>query len=194
MGTIIVRCSACDRALNLPQTVGAARVACTHCQTVTQAWIFPALYREKKSRQAQHLLDEGHSSCMTHPTKQAVAVCDGCGKFLCSLCDIDWHSEHLCSTCIAHRKSDATKNDLRSEYVHYDRIVLVLAVASFFLYFLGVILAPIALYIGWRYWNEPWRPVPYRKWGMIAYITLAFLMLLIWSTVIVFFFINIQAA
>jgi hypothetical protein len=191
MRSTIVRCSACDRALTLPHTVGSGTLTCTHCSQATRLWLFPALYREKSGTEAQHLLDEGHSSCMNHPTKQAVTVCNGCGKFLCSLCDIDWNGEHVCSTCIEHRKSDDTKNELRSEYIHYDRVVLALALASFVLYFLGVVLAPIALYIGWRYWNEPWRPVPYRKWGMVAYIALAFLILLGWGTLFVFFFINL---
>lgn len=170
---------------------GAASVACTRCGANTNLWLFPALFKSSKSVDAQLLLDEGQSSCMNHPAKRAVAVCDGCGKFLCALCDVDWNGDHLCSACIAHRKQANPDNALRTEYIHYDRIVLALAIASIFLYFLGVIVAPAALYIGWRYWNEPWRPVPYRKYGMIAYIALAFLIMLSWCTFIVYFIINL---
>lgn len=191
MRNTIVRCSGCDRALALPAGPGPAILPCTRCGLNTRLWLFPALFETRKSAVAQQVIEEGHSSCMNHPAKRAVTVCDGCGKFLCALCDIDWNGDHLCSACIEHRKRTDTDNELRSEYVHYDRIVFALAIGSIFLYFLGVIMAPIALYVGWRYWNEPWRPVPYRKFGMIAALSLAFLILLGWGTLIVYFIINI---
>lgn len=191
MRSTIVRCSACDHALSLPDAVGAGTLRCDQCEAVTQLWLFPALYRPAKSAGAQLVVDEGHSSCMNHPNKIATAVCDGCGKFLCALCDIEWSGEHLCSTCIEHRKDAGAQNDLKSEYVHYDRIVFALAVASLLFYFMGVIFAPIALYIGWRYWKEPWRPVPYRKWGMVASIVLAFAVLAGWGAFFSFFIINL---
>ena len=191
MRNTIVRCSACDHALSLPETVGGGTLTCTHCQKPTRLWLFPALYQNKKSEAAQVVLDEGHSSCMNHPNKRAVSVCDGCGKFLCALCDIDWNGEHLCSNCIEHRGSDENKNnELRTEYIHYDRIVFGLALFSIVLFFLGVFIAPVALFMGWRYWNEPWRPVPYRKWGMIFSLVLAFVTMTGWATYLTSIFVN----
>jgi len=175
MRNTAVRCSRCDRALTLPGGAGAGALTCARCGAETRLWLFPALFRGRGGGEAQ----------------RAVAVCDGCGKFLCALCDIDWSGEHLCSACIEHRGRAGGEEALRTEYVHYDRLVLALAAASFVLYFIGVILAPIALFIGWRYWNEPWRPVPHGKFGMIAYMTLAFLILLGWGTLIVYFFANL---
>lgn len=187
----IVRCSICDHALALPETVGGGTLTCSHCQQPTRLWLFPALYKSRKSATAQAVLEEGHSSCMNHPTKRAVSVCDGCGKFLCALCDIDWNGEHLCSACIEHRGSGDEDEALRTEYIHYDRVVFGFALLSIVFSFLGLLFAPIALFIGWRYWNAPWRPVPYRKWGMIIYMLLAFLALCGWGLFLTFFFINL---
>ena len=190
MQNTILRCSACGHAMALPNEVGAADLSCGHCSAITRFWLFPALFRPRKSAEAQLIVDEGHSSCMNHPDKKATTVCDGCGKYLCALCDIDWAGEHLCSTCIEHRR-DGANNELKTEYIHYDRIVFAMAVVSMFLYFFGVIVAPIALYIGWRYWKETWRPVPYRKWGMIFSIILSFIVMAIWCSVFAFFVIGL---
>ncbi len=191
MRNTIVRCSACERALKLPADVGYTSLDCDHCDKSTDIWLFPALHRVKNNSAPQQVVDEGHSSCMNHPSKRAVAVCDGCGKFLCALCDIPWNNDHLCSQCIEHQQEKDADNVLRSTYIHYDRIVLLLAFFSIFLFYLGLFFAPAALFIAWRYWKEPWRPVPYKKWGMITYVTVAFLALVVWSSAIVVAIINL---
>jgi hypothetical protein len=193
MRSTIVRCSACDRSLPLPATVGSGSIACSRCDQATGVWLFPALFREKSSTGAQQILDEGQSSCMSHPTKKAVAVCSGCGRFLCGLCDIDWGGDHLCSTCIGHRKQNDTDNELRSEYFHYDRVVMSMVLLSILLTFMGigVFLVPVAIYVGWRYWSEPWRPVPHGKWLMIIALTLAFFVMLGLGAFLVFFLVNL---
>lgn len=180
MQSTVVRCSSCNHALALPEGTGASVVNCAHCEQSTWIWLFPALYRANDRANAQSIVDEGHSSCMNHPNKKATAVCDGCGKYLCGLCNINWGGEHLCSACIEHRKQDGQDGTLKSEYIHYDRLVSTMAVLSLVFFYLGIVLAPIALYIAWRYWKETWRPVPYRKWGMIVAVTLLFLILAGW--------------
>lgn len=177
MRNTIVRCGQCRAALSLPETTGSGSVPCRFCGAPTRVWLFPVLYRERGDRPAQALQEEGHSSCMNHPQKRAVAVCDGCGKYLCALCDVDWNGEHLCPSCIGHRKNADPEGALRTEYIHYDRIALLLALVSIPMWVIGIFIAPIALFLGWRYWNVPWRPVPYRKWTMVLAVLLALLLL-----------------
>ena len=193
MRSTILRCSACDRALSLPDAAGTEVLACRNCGNTTRIWLFPALFVEKNADVAQHVVDEGHSSCMNHPTKKATTVCDGCGKYLCALCDIDWNGEHRCAHCIEHQKNASKDNALRTEYIHYDRIVLMLVLAAIpaHMFLIGVLFSPVAVFIAWRYWNEPWRPVPYRKWGMIVYVSLALMIILATGAFILFAVINI---
>lgn len=186
MRNTIVRCGNCSAALSIPETTGAGGVACRRCGTETRVWLFPALYRAAASSPAQPLTNEGDSSCMNHPQKRAVAVCDGCGKYLCALCDVDWSGGHLCPACIEHRKRADPEGALRTEYVHYDLIVLLLAMLGMLLWMFGLFIAPVALFLGWRYWNTPLRPVPHRKWTMVMAITLAAAVFIIWLSFLVF--------
>lgn len=186
MRNTIVRCGRCSGALNIPEAIGAGSVDCRSCATPTQVWLFPALYREREAQKAQALQEEGHSSCMNHPQKRAVAVCDACGKFLCALCDVDWNGEHLCPSCIGHRKNADPEGALRTEYYHYDLIALLLALIAIPTSFFGIFIAPIVIYLGWRYWKAPWRPVPYRKWTMVLAVLLATMALIGWSSLFLF--------
>jgi hypothetical protein len=186
MRNTIVRCGKCSGALSIPEATGAGPVNCRFCGAVTQVWLFPALYRPRGGQSAQALQEEGHSGCMNHPQKRAVAVCDTCGKYLCALCDVDWNGEHLCPSCIGHRKNSDLAGALRTEYIHYDLIALFLALLAIPTSFFGVFIAPIALFIGWRFWNAPWRPVPGRKWTMVLALVLASTALVGWVCLFVF--------
>ena len=46
--------------------------------------------------------------CATHPNNAAVAVCERCGNFLCSVCWTRWRSRALCIGCTA-RALDANE-------------------------------------------------------------------------------------
>ena len=75
---------------------------------------------------------------------------------------------------------------LRTEYFHYDLIALLLALVAIPTSFMGVFIAPIAIFLGFRYWKAPWRPVPYRKWTMVLAMLLASLALVGWISFFVF--------
>jgi uncharacterized paraquat-inducible protein A len=186
MRNTIVRCGRCGAALTIPDATGAGEVDCRSCGATTGVWLFPALHRTRSPEQAQPILEEGHSSCLSHPQKRAVAVCDGCGRFMCALCDVDWNGEHLCPTCIAHRKSADHEGTLRTEYFHYDLIALLLALVAIPTSFMGVFIAPIVIFLGVRYWKAPWRPVPYRKWTMVLAVLLATMAMVGWISIFAF--------
>ena len=194
MRETILWCSACDARSPLPAAPGAGTVACPVCRHPSQVWLFPALYRETRGSAGQRLLEEGQSSCMNHPQKQAVAVCDGCGKFLCALCDVDWNGEHVCTACIQHRKLSDHEGAYQSTYTHYDSVALgivLLSVLMMSFFGLGGLIAPVTLYVAWRYWRVPWRPVPHRKWRMALAVILANLIFVGWLGFVVYFFVNI---
>lgn len=167
MRNTIVRCGQCSGVLRATDGTGAGSIPCPTCGTEVRVWLFPALHRARNGQQAQALQEEGHSSCMNHPQKRAISVCDGCGKFLCALCDVDWNGEHLCPACIVHRKDADAEGGMRTRYVHYDLIAMTLALVSIPMWVMGFFLAPMAVFIGIRYWNAPHRPVPYRRWPLV---------------------------
>ena len=194
MRKTIPRCGACEAALALPEAAGAGTLACPICRQASRAWLFPALHRESRADAGQRLLEEGQSSCMAHPQKQAVAVCDACGKFLCALCDVEWNGEHLCTACIQHRKQSDHEGAHQTSYIHYDSVALGIVLLSLLMmsfFGLGGLIAPVTLYVAWRYWRVPWRPVPHRKWRMALAVLLATLIFVGWLGILVVFLANI---
>lgn len=188
MRNTILRCGSCGGSLAVPGKPGAGLLPCPACGLASKAWRFPALFRETRGATGQRILEEGQSSCMNHPEKQAVNVCEACGKFLCALCDVDWNGEHLCPACIEHRRRAG--GTYRTRYIHYDTVALAIVVLSLpmmIVFGIGGLIAPIALFVCWRYWREPWRPVPHGKATMILAVLLAGLVFISWLAVIVFF-------
>lgn len=182
MRKTLLRCNTCNGALGRPSGPGTDTVQCSICGSITQRWCFPALYRVATGHTGVPVVEEGQSSCMNHPAKRAETVCDNCGKFLCALCDIDWNGEHLCTDCVQFRRDANHGGALKTEYLHYDTIAVIVAgVAMLGMFFgLGGIIALIVPYLAFRYWNTPWRPVPYWKWRMVAAVLLACLVFIAW--------------
>src|SRR5437899_2390725 len=76
-------------------------VHCPSCGTGLFTVAFPALLKGPAAAQAgETLLVDGDVSCFYHPRKKAAAVCEYCGRFLCALCDVVLHDNHLCPACI----------------------------------------------------------------------------------------------
>src|SRR5580765_4769226 len=74
---------------------------CPYCDAPLQVEIFPAFFRPiAAGANAEALMLEGEASCFYHPQKKAVRPCDGCGRFLCALCDCELQGEHFCPACL----------------------------------------------------------------------------------------------
>lgn len=132
---------------------------CPHCSAKLEVQIFPALYRRPQAMDVSALAArQGEATCFYHPDKKAAVPCEACGRFLCSLCDIDLGGRHLCPSCVASSKKRGADTRLASDTVRYDKIAYALAVYPLVLIvtvYLTIITAPIALYIVVRYWKRP---------------------------------------
>src|SRR5262245_51105568 len=66
-----------------------------------QIEVFPAYVRPTaRGREGEALMVEGESSCFYHPQMKAVLPCEGCGRFLCALCDCELQGKHFCPACL----------------------------------------------------------------------------------------------
>jgi len=130
------------------------------------------------------LVDQTEASCFYHPQKQAVRVCDGCGRMICSLCSIELGAEHLCPNCIAAGRKKGKLTTLEDRRVRYDSIALSLGIFSFLFYVLAIVLAPAALYISIRHWNSPGSLLGRSRGRFVVAIILASCALLIWIAMV----------
>ena len=103
---------------------------CPACAAPLQVQIFPALFRPlPMGRSGESLVLETESSCFFHPQKKAVVHCEGCGRFLCGLCDCELHGQHFCPQCLETGKKKGKIKSIENERTLYDSIALGLAVA-----------------------------------------------------------------
>ena len=184
MNTPLVHCSKCDAALmdgvfNLPELT-----PCPSCGELIQIEIFPALFRRiTPGHSGETIMVEGEASCFYHPQKRAVLPCDGCGRFLCALCDCEMNGRHFCPACLEAGRNKGKIKNLQNSRTLYDSIALSLAVLPvvvvFGIYF-TFITAPMALYTAIRYWNAPLGIVRRTKVRYIIAIILASLQIGAW--------------
>jgi hypothetical protein len=169
----LIQCPKCratlaESAFNLP-----SMAPCPSCESPLQVEIFPAFFRKlAPGQKAEAVMVEGESSCFYHPQKKAVRPCDGCGRFVCALCDCELSGQHFCPTCLDVGKSKGKIKTLDNHRTRYDSIALSLAIVSallFFTFFIPAITATGALYMAIRYWKAPQSIVRWHRiWQRIS--------------------------
>ena len=186
MQSPVVTCSKCKVALptevyNVPQFT-----PCPSCQQLIRAEVYPALFRQVVIPTEEKVSMEGEAGCFYHPQKKAVTPCDGCGRFLCALCDVELSGQHLCTACLESGKKKGKLKSLDSKRVLYDRIALGTAILPMLLCWTSLIAAPIALYIAIRYWKEPCGVLGGSKTRFTIAIILASFQILGWAVFFIF--------
>ena len=162
---------------------------CPGCAASLQVEIFPVFFRNVATgRSGETILTEGESSCFYHPQKKAVLPCEGCGRFLCALCDCELNGQHFCPVCLEVGRKKGKIKSLENERVLYDSIALSLAILPLLFAYFTILTAPIALYVAIRYWNAPRSIVHRTKSRLVLAMTFAALELLGWGLVFYFIF------
>lgn len=129
---------------------------CSNCGLPLQVEVFPAMFRRAAAgRDGELVVVEGDSTCFFHPAKKAVRPCEGCGRFVCALCDCELHGQHYCPTCLETGKKKGKIKSLENQRTLYDSIALTLAVLPILMWPITFMTAPAALYMSLRYWNAP---------------------------------------
>jgi hypothetical protein len=161
---------------------------CPNCAAPLQVEIFPALFRPVATGSAgEALVVSDEASCFFHPQKKAVVTCQGCGRFLCGLCDCELRGEHFCPTCLETGKKKGKIKRLENERVLYDSVALALAVLPMLVFYFSIITAPMALFIAIRYWNAPRSIVHRTKIRLVVAIVFASIQILGWGIGILYF-------
>jgi uncharacterized paraquat-inducible protein A len=178
-------CPKCKTAFSVEPGTDHLASNCPNCTSFLDAYFFPAFTRAPELGLAPAaLVDHTEASCFYHPQKQAVRICDGCGRLICSLCSIDLGAEHLCPNCISSGKKKGKIVTLEGARTRYDSIAMSLAVFGFLFYMLAIFLAPAAIYISIRHWNSPGSLLGVSRKRFVIAIILAVVELVIWFALI----------
>ena len=184
MSDVTLSCPKCQAPLGIEPGTAEITATCPRCASLIEAYFFPAFFRPVQvGAAATALADHTEASCFYHPQKQALRVCDGCGRLICALCSIELGREHLCPSCISSGKKKGKLTTLEGNRMRYDSIALSLAVFGMLFYVLSIVLAPAAIYISIKHWNSPGSLLGVSKTRFVIAILIASGTLLIWAAV-----------
>jgi hypothetical protein len=158
---------------------------CRGCGQTVRALVFPALERVTAGASPQTLQGETEASCFYHSQSRAATVCDDCGRFLCSLCDLEVEGRHICPRCFESGVSQHKIQTAEPRRVLYDSMALALATVPALLIWPALIGAPWALFLIVTRWKAPSSVVPRTKIrfliaGLFAVVELGFLIFVIY--------------
>jgi hypothetical protein len=161
---------------------GAQTMVCSRCALPADVLLFPALYRPDENRQASTRALSGDATCFNHPERQALSVCETCGRMLCGLCQIDFNTRTLCAACL-HREHDAARRGGKgfdAQRFRYDHIAFVVTVISPLIWYVSFATAAYALYLTIRHWRTPVSLLPFSRWRFVVASLLAVCILAGW--------------
>jgi hypothetical protein len=160
---------------------------CTACRAPLSALVFPALFSTPDpASSGTAVMEAGEAGCFYHPLKRAVVPCDQCGRFLCSLCQVEFLGQNWCPRCIQARSQKGQLSQLDASRTLYDNLALVLATFPVLLIWPTIITAPMTLYLTARYWRAPSSILPRSKIRFYIAVLLAILQIALWAWLVFF--------
>jgi hypothetical protein len=155
-----IACPQCRAVLGAEFFNQPAAQPCPSCATELRVTVFPALFRAESVTTGERVMAEGEASCFYHPEKRAAVVCDLCGRFLCTLCDVDFDGRHLCPMCLEAGRQKGRIAKLQNSRTRHDRFALLLAVGPLLIFYFTIFTAPAALFYAIWHWRSPGSIVP----------------------------------
>lgn len=150
----VVRCSKCSIALPDTLLSGQNAFSCPGCRAALEVQIFPAIHRQfQAGAVAERAVLEGETTCFFHTEKKATVVCNGCGRFLCALCDVELDNTHLCPKCIEAGRTRKTLTTFETYRTSYPSLALSLSTLPLLMWPITCITAPATIFLiiyGWR--------------------------------------------
>ena len=183
-----LNCPKCAAVLPTPGLGDSGMMACPNCGTDARVVVFPALFRdEAKPVVAESVMGDGEASCFFHAGKKAVHPCSGCGRFLCSLCDLEIGSEHLCASCVESGRKKGTMHQIESKRFLAAYFCQSLGILSLLVFCLplGFVALPAQIVVWAMNRKKPQSLVRKRAWvGYAVGMTLSSLSILIFIAMI----------
>ncbi len=149
-----VPCPKCRWSVPLALTNTGRPFPCGGCGVAVVLDVFPAAWREAGGG-GTAVVGEGAASCFFHAARPAQAACEGCGRFLCALCDVPVGGASLCPECLERSQREGSVRALVTERISWGRFTLLLAALPLLLWPITLVTAPAVLYLVVRHWKNP---------------------------------------
>jgi hypothetical protein len=154
---------------------------CLGCKSKLEAELFPAFFRKTSiTDRNETAIMEDDAACFYHHANKATVVCESCGRFICSLCDVELKEQHLCPVCLESGFAKGKIKSLETKRVMYDNIAMALAVFPCIMVWPTIITAPAALWFAIKGRKKPGSIVARSKARFIVAMVLASLQIAGW--------------
>jgi hypothetical protein len=150
-------CPKCRRSVPEVYWQGVDVVRCPACESEFEQVRFPALAAARPVALAAALA-AGEANCYFHGQNRAEAACEGCGRYVCTVCHVSFAGRHLCPSCLEAR--DDRRKLPENHRVLYEHIALLLAVLPLIMWPLTLLTAPAALAMSIYGWKKPGSLLP----------------------------------
>jgi len=123
-----IACPKCRQPLTPPSPGAETSLVCPECATEFTAYLSDAVQPPELSPGLSTPVNEGDASCFFHEDRSAERTCDGCGRFICSVCDLPLGDRHLCPSCIEAAMKSSSSSFVRGR-VRWDWIAFLMGVS-----------------------------------------------------------------
>jgi hypothetical protein len=161
-GADMLECAKCHAPIDVVSLDSDTPRYCRFCRASLTVLVFPAFAAKHVANEAA-AVEEGESSCFYHTQKKAFVPCDQCGRFLCSLCRVEFLGQNWCPNCIENHRKKVKLANLDNYRLLYDNVALWLAIVPLLIWPFTFITGPAAIFIALRYWRAPSSLVPRTK-------------------------------
>ena len=168
-------CPSCSAALSADTDFSEWKpVSCPSCKSNIHVEVFPAIRMEpeKGIRAAQVTSDE--ATCFRHPDHAAATICDGCGAYMCKLCELPVKDKKFCPDCFNRNPESAVKAERHNVFL-YDDALLAGAILPLVTVWGACISAPIVLWFAITKYNQLKTPYHRSRWKFVLAIILSVL-------------------
>lgn len=183
----VISCPRCGFALSNDVITSVTPLPCTRCGIEIRVEPFPALFRDPApGTVGEQRQTDQEASCFYHPDKMGVVPCSVCGRFLCSLCDIQLDGRRFCPSCVEEERNQGRLTQLVTQRTLHDQIALSLAVIPLLFFWITIVTAPMAIYLSIRNWSSPSSLLPRTRVRFLLAIAIGALQVSGWTTFLVF--------
>jgi uncharacterized paraquat-inducible protein A len=161
---------------------------CSHCGLVITGRLFPRFFNIYKGETSLvEVSSDNESSCFFHQKKLAVSHCSECGRFLCSLCELNIEGRIFCPNCLEKLDQEKRLKTFTNQVTFWDSITLSLAILPMLLWPFTIITAPLTLIYIWRHFKDNKNYIiPRKRWRFYLAGLLAGMQITGWTILIMF--------
>jgi hypothetical protein len=153
-------CPKCRRTVPEAYWQGVDVVRCPFCEGHFEQIRFPALGAATQVDRAA-VLGTDEANCYFHAQNRAEIACDGCGRYICAVCNVSFAGRHFCPSCLEARAD--RRNLPENNRVLYEHIAVVLAVLPMLIWPFTLLTAPAAIGVCIYGWRKPGSLLPRRR-------------------------------